>query len=111
MTTEEDQKRIRIEDQRNQTRAKLFGISLEELSRIENLNQSPEIELRREKVRKLFEEHNPLLEPKIVEYLIQRATHSHAPIQKRDSCDVCGESYGGAHSICGDCAHILQDYL
>lgn len=111
MPTEEDQNSIIVEEQRIQMRAKLFGISLEELSRIENPNQSPEIELRREKVRKLFGEHNPLLEPKIVDYLIQRATHSHATIIKKDNCEVCGEPYEGAHSICGDCAHILQEYL
>jgi len=111
MPIEEDRKRILMKERENQMRAKLFGINLEELSRIETPNQSPEIELRRGKVRKLFEEHPPLLETKIVEYLIQRATNSHAPITKKDNCEVCGESYEGAHSLCGDCANILQQYL
>ena len=111
MLTEQEQKRIGVEVQEAQTRAKLFGISLDELLRIENPNQSPEMELRRGKVRIFFEEHPPLSEPKIVEYLIQGARNPHAPITKKDSCEVCGESYEGAHSLCGDCAKILQKYL
>jgi len=111
MPTEQEIKRIRIEFQEAQTRAKLFGISLEELLKIESPNQSQEIQERRARVKQLFGEKIPLSEPRIVKYLIQRARNSHAPIIKKDSCDVCGEPYDGAYSICGDCGNILQRYL
>jgi len=111
MTTEQEEKRIRIEFQAAQTRVKLFGISLDELLRIESPNQSPEIELKKGKVRRFFEEHPPLSETKIVDYLIQRARNPHTPIIKKDSCEVCGEPYEGAYILCGDCARILQEYL
>jgi len=111
MPTDEDQKKIRAEIQKNQLYAILLGVSDEEILRINSPNPSPEIKAKREKVRDFFEKHPPLSEPKIVGYLIQRARNPHATIQKRDSCDVCGEPYEGAHPICGDCGHIIQGYL
>ena len=111
MLTDEDRKIICAEAQKNQLYALLLGVSDEEILRINNPNPPQSIKAKREEVKAFFEKNPPLSEPKIINYLIQRARNPRAPIQKRDSCDVCGEPYRGAYSICGDCGHILQGFL
>jgi len=102
-------RKMRREIQKNQELALLLGISEDSLLEIICKNPSPEIEARKAKARQLFRDYNPLLEPKIAEYLIKSATESDATPKRHDECYVCEKEYVGAFPLCGVCGYVYRE--
>jgi hypothetical protein len=81
------------------------------ISKENGKSEYPGVEERKEKARKVFQKHNPYLEARLKEYVIQseKGISGLMGTTRQERCLICDEKYSGVHCLCGVCGYVYRE--